>query len=161
MIHLENYEHLNEALLKFNQELIELYRNSLKGNDRIASKHLYNDITTDIDIDGELINLTIELNDYWKYVDNGRNKGKFPPSNAIEKWIKDKNIVPRADKNGKLPTQKQLIYLIGRKISREGYEGSEDLKQSVDILKKKFETIFQEALEKDFSELIVQDINLL
>lgn len=161
MINLNNYQNLNNAFNNFNSELVETYRASLKNNDRLASKHLYNDISTDIEVDGDVVNLTITLQDYHKYVEHGRNKGKFPPTDAISQWIKDKGITPRPDRNGKLPTQKQLVYLIGRKISREGWKGSEDMQQSVEKIKQKYIDAFKDALIKDFNNIIKTNIQLL
>ena len=43
---------------------------------------------------GEL-EITLNLPDYWKYVEYGRGPGKFPPINKIGDWIVKKHILPR------------------------------------------------------------------
>lgn len=55
--------------------------------------------------------------DYTEYLVKGRTPGKFPPMEAIRKWIDDKGITPYDN-----ITKDQLAFLIARKISREGTE---------------------------------------
>jgi hypothetical protein len=62
---------------------------------------------------------------------NGREPGKAPPSEAIEKWILQKGIAARIS-NG--ISVSSLAYLIARKIAREGWQpkaGTENLLQQV------------------------------
>ena len=63
---------------------------------------------------------TISMNDYGTFVNQGRSPGKFPPRQKIESWIDDKGIKPRTLASGKTPTLRQLGFLIGRSISRNG-----------------------------------------
>jgi hypothetical protein len=44
------------------------------------------------------------LPEYWKYVEDGRKSGKYPPLETIKKWIEVKPVLPRPLANGKLPT---------------------------------------------------------
>lgn len=53
---------------------------------------------------------------YSEQLEKGRDAGKFPPINAIEQWIKDKNI------QFEKITISSLAFLIARKISREGWD---------------------------------------
>lgn len=64
--------------------------------------------------------LTAQLwgNSYAQQLETGRSSGKYPPINAILKWIEDKNISARL--NGEI-TKNQLAFLIARKIAREGW----------------------------------------
>ncbi|MFP5437474.1 MAG: hypothetical protein ACLGH8_06810 [Bacteroidia bacterium] len=62
---------------------------------------------------------------------NGREPGKAPPSEAIEKWIVQKGIAARLSDNISVNS---LAYLIARKIAREGWQpkaGTENLLQQV------------------------------
>jgi hypothetical protein len=66
--------------------------------------------------------------DYGKYIEGGRVPGFWPNINAIRIWMGAKNVVPQPlpqkKKDGsivyKIPTLKQLNYLISRSIFREG-----------------------------------------
>jgi hypothetical protein len=60
----------------------------------------------------------IEGKDYTYWMENGRRPSvKFPPIQAIKKWIKDKGIIAQGI------TENSLAFLIARKIAREGYKG--------------------------------------
>ena len=67
--------------------------------------------------------LYLALQDYWKYLERGtrmqgpfRQRGKFPPVEPFKRWIQAKGIVPYRGKNGRIPTQDQLAYMIARKV---------------------------------------------
>lgn len=72
--------------------------------------------------------ISIVLPDYWKYLEEG-TKPHFPPVEKIREWIRVKPILPRP-RNGKLPTENQLAYLIGRKISKVGTKGTHLLRET-------------------------------
>ena len=91
----------------------------------------------------------MELADYWKYVENGRKAGKWPPISAIAKWIEIKPVLPRPMDNGKLPTTQQLAFLISRKIGLEGIAPRPLLQKSVDNVWDVFEEYIAEAFAKD------------
>ena len=93
--------------------------------------------------------------DYWQYVENGRKSGKFPPLDKILDWIRVKQILP-TEINGKLPTERQLAYLIGRKISEEGTEGTHDLANSQETIRREFENKIQEAIKADYNEEVLK-----
>ena len=66
--------------------------------------------------------------------------------------------------NGKLPTEKQLAYLIGRKISEEGTEGTHDLANAQETIRREFENKIQEAIKADYNEevlMYMKDAGLL
>jgi hypothetical protein len=65
---------------------------------------------------------TISMNEYGTFVNDGRRPGKFPPRQKIEDWINKKGIKPKTLKSGKTPTLRQLGFLIGRSISRNGIQ---------------------------------------
>lgn len=56
-----------------------------------------------------------------RFVEVGRNAGKFPPRKAIEDWIEVKQGLPAIFKENK----KQFAFLIARKIHEQGTEGSD------------------------------------
>ena len=95
------------------------------------------------------IELYLDLADYYYYIENGRSAGRFPPVDKILQWIHAKPILPR-EIDGKLPTEQQLAYLIGRKIANEGFEGSHDLENTKNSLEAEFTERIKEALEQDF-----------
>lgn len=112
-----------------NNFVVEL-KNKLKANDSYASGDLVNSIRGVVKQNGKYIVISIQLEDYWKYIENG-TKPHWPPVDAIKKWISVKPILPRPLKSGKLPTDNQLAYLIGRKISKVGTKAKPFLKPTI------------------------------
>lgn len=94
-------------------------RNTLSNNGTDASGELSKSIKGIVKQDGKWVIISIQMEEYWRYVENG-TKPHFPPIDAIKKWITIKPVLPRPLKNGKLPTTNQLAYLIGRKIAQKG-----------------------------------------
>lgn len=111
-------------------KVIEVYK------DKLGDTELGNNITKSVEFDTNGFNIKLELNDYWKYVEEGRQPGKQPPMEDMLKLTK--NIIPKPYilPNGKsvIPDERQLAFLIGRKIGRDGYEGNHFLGQTIEEL---------------------------
>lgn len=126
------WKNTKKILDDFGKQFIEAYRQGLINKEANASGELNNSLNYDIAIEDRHISLSIELAEYWKYLEYGC-KGKedsypeayynahFPPVAAIEEWIKVKPVLPQPH-NGKLPTTRQLAYMIARSISLHGVE---------------------------------------
>ena len=157
------YENTLEVLNKYGQRVIDLYRSNLKNNGHNATGNLASTATFTVETSSGDIGVTIHLEDYYRYVEEGRRPGKFPPVDAILSWIEAKNIMPR-EINGKLPTEQQLAYLIGRKIAQDGIAGTHDLANAQDTAKSEFENEIREALKADYNAEVLrymQDAGLL
>lgn len=57
--------------------------------------------------------------DYAQQLETGRSAGRFPPIDAIKKWINDKGIANRIQ--GEI-TVSALAFLIARKIAQQGWK---------------------------------------
>lgn len=105
------------------KEITNLFAAALKDrleeNGSNATHQLSNSIKDIVKFDGKYLTVSIQLEDYYKYVENGRKAGKFPPVEKIKEWIKVKPVLPYT-KGKRLPTENQLAYLIGRKIEKDG-----------------------------------------
>lgn len=143
------YENVKAVLNKFGKLLVEEYRNNLTEKNVNASKTLFNSISYIVEGNGTNFVVKLKLEDYYKYVENGRKAGKFPPINKIEKWVEIKPVIPRPMANGKLPTTKQLAFLISRKIALEGIKPRPLLQQSIDEVFDEIKERLEEALIKD------------
>ena len=111
---------VERVLREFADEYVQRLKDRLIADGRKASGKLLDSIRASIVSSGTNLKVVLESEDYLKYVDYGRNSGKMPPKEAIENWIREKGIKPEPDKNGKLPTEKQLVYLIQRSIGELG-----------------------------------------
>ena len=143
------YENVKAVLNKFGKLLVEEYRNNLTEKNVNASKTLFNSISYIVEGNGTNFVVKLKLEDYYKYVENGRKAGKFPPINKIEKWVEIKPVIQRPMANGKLPTKKQLSFLISRKIALEGIKPRPLLQQSIDEVFDEIKERLEEALIKD------------
>jgi hypothetical protein len=149
------FENLTSVLNDFGKFLVEEYKDKLILEDVNASDNLYNSVTYMVEKNNTTYEVKLNLMHYWKYVENGRRAGaKMPPISAIEKWIEVKPVLPRPMTNGKLPTNKQLAYLIARKISIDGIAPRPLLQQSVDEVWRSMQEFIAEALAKDMEKEI-------
>ena len=113
---------LKAQLESIGYEIAESYRRKIEKKDAMVHKQPspLHDFTWQVGNAGDVWLLTFNLPKEWAYVESGRKPGKFPPPDAIRKWITVKPLVPRAGKNGRVPTIRQMAFLIGRKIAEQG-----------------------------------------
>lgn len=146
------FKHLQEALAQYAQAITDRYKQNLESSGRRASGELISSVNSKVTVNGNEYAIELNLEDYWYYVENGRGAGKFPPPDKILQWIRVKPILPTPMSNGKLPTEKQLAFLIGRKIANEGFEGTHDLDNTMKEVD--YEQIIQDALDMDMMEYV-------
>lgn len=119
-----------KLLNEYTFQLAQLYRQKIDEAGRVASGELKN-FESYFVLGEEHFHIFFNLQEYWKYVEEGRRAGKQPPSSAIENWIQVRHLVP-SPVNDKIPSTKQMAYLIARKIGREGYEGKHPLRNALE-----------------------------
>ena len=107
---------LQKVLQDFATDIRDRYRDVLAHNDHIASRKLVDSIKTQVVVGDNAYEVTMTLEDYWKYVEED-TPPHWPPRDAILKWIEVKPIIPRPDDNGRIPSPKQLAFLIGRAMA--------------------------------------------
>lgn len=147
------WENLTTVLEEYAVELRNLYQDNLIAEDKIATGELLNNVDYVIEKDDRCIEVSLKLEDYYKYIEYGRQPGKFPPPDKIKEWIMVKPILPTPYR-GKLPTPDQLAYLIGRKIALEGIEPTPVLERSIQSVNTKFEERIMDAIDKDVNNMI-------
>lgn len=146
----DTFENLMLALDEYGQAVKDLYQKRLLADDKKATGNLIDSVQCKIAYQGMNYVVFLELADYWKYVEDGRKAGKFPPVNKILDWIKVKPVLPTPMENGKLPTEEQLAFLISRKIANEGIEAGHQLAETVQDINRIYLPKLQEAIQKDF-----------
>ena len=110
-------------------ELLERYKKAVEDSGHVASGGLVNNATYQVMVNGSWLEVSFNLEEHWKYLENG-TRPHFPPINAIEQWISVKRIVPRPY-NGKVPTTRQLAFLIARGISKNGTKPTKLLQTTI------------------------------
>ena len=146
------------VLNEFAQNIVETYKDKIQ---EYSSGRLYKSITFKTSITGKGLQVTINLADYWQYIENGRRKGaKMPPIKAIKDWIEVRNIVPRPVKlsSGKteIPTIESLAYIIARSISRKGIKARPYMQESIDSNMDAFLRDLSIAVESDIADSIIE-----
>ncbi len=115
-----DFANLAAVLEQYGAEVCEKYRAELAARGKDATGTLGETVHYIVQRDATTYAVDLSLADYWKWVEYGRRPGKFPPPEKIIEWIRVKPVLPRPLSNGKLPTEQQLAFLIGRKIARDG-----------------------------------------
>lgn len=132
-----NLDELRAVLEEYGRAVRQEYIDNLKRDGRPASGKLIDSITTRVVAGNKEWEVRMSLENYWKYIEygtagwfTGNTSRKFPPVSAIQRWIEVKPVLPRPDAKGRIPTPKQLAYLIGRKIQQFGTKGRADLTEA-------------------------------
>lgn len=145
------------TIKKITDDFVVELKNRLTANGSNASGDLAKSIRGVVKQNGKYIVISIQLEDYWQFVENGRKAGKYPPINAIRKWISVKPVLPRPTKSGKLPTDNQLAFLIARKISKFGIKPKPFLKPTItdfDLINKVYNEVLT-LINKQLEDLEV------
>jgi hypothetical protein len=118
---------VNRILQNWGNELIKQLQNNLLKNKSNASSSLSQSITPQITQPATGYNLSIMMQDYWFYVENGRKPTQGGGSGELYKniyeWIQNKrdlqvNVISKSP--DRIAATKSLAYVITRKIHREG-----------------------------------------
>ena len=130
-----------EILDEYAQRFIDALHSSLEKHDRVVGGGLFQSVKASTKILGQKVILEISMEDYWKWVDEGRKAGgKQPPPQAMlkhianrgERWNPVAQSISKQYKNKKgllvqrkkpLPmdkARKSLAFLIGRSIKKHG-----------------------------------------
>ena len=137
----EVFTNLTQALYEYGEQVRDMYKKKLLDADAKASVKLINSVKAFVAYKGIEFEVFLELEDYWKYVEQGiqpAGKYKNPGWKAypfILKWIQVKPVLPTPDKKtGKLPTEKQLAFLITNKIVNKGIDRRPLLADSIEAV---------------------------
>lgn len=123
---------LLHILQQYGNQIIDSYRRKLYEGGSNATGLLGNSLSTTVNAENGIYEVTLQIQDYWRYLEYGRLPGTFPNIDAIRKWIQVKPVIPTVQSNGKIPTLEQLTFLISRKIARDGIEPRYYLNNTLD-----------------------------
>lgn len=154
------WKNLKEVLVAYGEALEEQYREQIANKNAFASGRLFDSVKSIIETDDKAFEVSLSLEEYWKYVEEGRGPGKFPPLDKIEEWIRIKPVAPYPDSQGRVPTVKQLAFLIGRKIAEEGTEGQHLLEEAINNTQD-WERLMEEAIDMDVAEELDEILSIL
>lgn len=168
MEQLIDFTELQQVLQDLANDIRDNYKEHLQSNDRYTEKgvpsgyseRLIDSVKTQLVIGDRAWEITMTLNDYWKYVEDD-TRPHFPPVSKILEWVNIKPVLPKPDANGRIPSPQSLAFLIGRSISEHGTEGSHDLEKVKDGVipwyKEKIATALGHDMEHYIRKLVVSD----
>jgi hypothetical protein len=137
-------------------------RETLMDKNKFATGKLYDSVQFDIQVEDKIVTLSIQAEDYFKYVDKGRSPGsKMPPVQSIMKWIEIRGIKPRGIPKGKntLVRQKEsLAWAIAKSISRNGIPPRNILEPVLNQSKEKLNQDIGTVLAKSIENITAKEI---
>lgn len=135
------------------------YQTELRNQGISATGALAN-VDFEVTIGENSYGISLILQDYWKNVEYGRRPGKFPNVTSLQEWIQVRKILPRPMANGKLPTEKQLTFMIGNSIKENGIPArpvlANTLEKNKDMINKVKDAValgFDKEIKKMLKEL--------
>ena len=160
-----------DVLYKYKASIIDALRQNLIEADKDTPGKLIQSIDVHVFEKENKLTFELEMEDYWKYVDEGRRKGaKMPPQEAMLEFIKARGIsaklsarktkqikgvrnkqIKKAVKQiSKEKALKQVAFLIGRGIKKHGIKPTHFYSSVVnDDLKLRLTNDLAKALGKD------------
>ena len=161
MAELIDLSELQKVLQDLANDIRDNYKEHLQHSDRYTEKgvpsgysqRLIDSVKTQVVVGDNAYEVTMTLNDYWKYVEDD-TRPHFPPVSKILEWVNIKPVIPRPDANGRIPSPKSLAYLIGRAISERGTKGSHDLEKVKDGVIPMYRERIAAALGRDMENYI-------
>lgn len=149
---------VGNVLSLYKVRLEELLKRKLMDKGNVASGNLLASIKTRLKVNGNSYEVWLDCLKYLKFLDEG-TKPHWPPSEPILKWVRDKRLPTKELCGGDLPTEKQLTYLVSRKISKEGtlpnFVHYETLQELNEEFIPKIESALKNDIFKYFSALAI------
>ena len=150
------FNNLQQVLDDFTKDVAETYRGLLLRDGKNATGELISSIKP---MTPELVNgafeCSLSLAPHWKYVENGRRPGKFPPIDNILDWVKAKPQLARPNRlDRKEIAPKQLAFLVARKIATKGIQPGNQLEEAIDIVYTRWKDRIDAAITADIENII-------
>ena len=143
---------LTNILNEFIDTFLDNYRYLLERSGKSKTGTLVNSLKNlGVTTNGSTIEGNISIAEHWKYVENGRRPGKFPPQNKIFDWARSKSL-PRP--NASITERNQFAFLVARKISELGIKSGGQFSEALDLTWQKLGPKISEALGDDIGDLL-------
>lgn len=145
------------------------YIDQLKQNGhwtRDGKDRLIDTITTEVTVDGKTFTASLNMNHYWKYLEEGiQPAGKFNNPGwksfpFILNWVQIKPVLPRPDFRGRIPSPKSLAYLIVRKRNLVGDPGTHGFEKTRDAVLPTYYERIKDALTQDIGNYLITVFSL-
>lgn len=153
----EQYEislvEVGRVLSDYTKRFEELIKRKIQDEDMVATGNLLASISTEVVLNGVIYKVILNSLDYIRYLESG-TKPHFPPEEPIIKWIRARKLPTRETCGGNLPSEKQLSFLVRRKIGLEGTQARPIIATTTKELNEQFMPRLLEALKTDIINAI-------
>lgn len=140
---------LGTVMNRYAQLIVDAIKKNIKSDETLASGKLLASVQAPVKIFGTKFVIEINMEDYWKNVDEGQKPGTKPDVQKILKWMRHKGIQPKPSKTSfskprsskakkvfkdrRLALAERISNAIYRKgtIKRFGYKGTDFLSDSI------------------------------
>lgn len=169
-----SFEHLAAVLNEYGAAVKEAYIQELRLRGKDTEHDHPNSLSRNIHVivngggdlfGGASAEVLLELPAHWYNVEYGRKpcppSKHWVPVEALIKWIRVKPVIPYPDKNGNIPTERQLAFLINRAINdpdrsggdppRPGIAPAPVMQSAVDSVNAKYDTLIKAAVSRDLN----------
>lgn len=145
------FNNLQQVLDDFTKDVAETYRRLLLRDGKNATGELISSIKPMTpELAGGTFECSLSLAPHWKYVENGRRPGRFPPIDNILEWVKVKPELARPNRlDRKELAPKQLAFLVARKIATKGIQPGNQLEEALDIVYARWKDRIDAAITAD------------
>lgn len=109
-------QQVEDALAKYGKAFVNNIKKNLKRDGKNASGKLSNSFDFNARTITDITSLKVTALDYYKYIEDGRRRGKMPPLTATRKWARKKGIDDSA------------VYPIARSIGKNGIKAKSYVK---------------------------------
>lgn len=140
---------LYAVLAEYATTLQTAYRKKITEEGHKASGLLQRTCEWRIDYSGRHYIISLNLQDYWKDLEDGKVPGTWVSLSKLREWIRVKPVVPYRDKDGNLPTIKQLASLIKWKIHEKGIAPTYILDRTIEQVNKEYFDKIKKAFAED------------
>lgn len=156
-----DFPNLRMVLEEYGKAVVDYYKDNLTNGNNIASKELINSVRYIASFGERTFEISLNLAEQWKWLEYGTRPHWPPfsdPENGILKWVHIKPVIPRMS-NGKLPTEKQLAFLIARSISEKGTKAYKVMEKTIDTINKEYLDKIYDAIDRDLENSALIIIN--
>ena len=137
---------LEEVARLLGEELTKRLKEQLEEKDKSASGTLINTLKSEAKIEGNKAVVQVFAEDYFRFVDQGRSPGRFPPLEPIRQWTRLKGI------------SEDAAFPIARKIAERGIPALNILNPTIEEVTIEFMPKYEDAMEQIIGAVMVNDI---
>lgn len=153
------FNNVQTLLDEFGREFVEDLKTRMVKGKKNATWNLYNSLRTTTGQTGDEIELDLHHLEYMQYVEYD-TRPHWAPIQPLVQWVSDKKIPTRESTgNKKLPTEKQVAYMVQHKIAKEGTKGTGFIRELQIENFPQWKKRLQQAIDADVAAFMNQEAN--